>query len=226
MTVSVLVPYADQGCEWRRRAWDHVRTHYSAHHDDWQVVVGTSDAPWSKGAALADAYSRASGDVLVLADADSWTDPDTLRTAATTRTWAVPHSKVFRLSEGATERLYAGETPPHALPRASLARHVYTGPLGGGIVVLTRAAWETVGGVDPRFLGWGGEDVSLGWALATLVGPGLRLAAPLYHLWHPHPAPHRRGSPESEALVARYRAARLRPDRMAALVAEFAGVAA
>lgn len=226
MTVSVLVPFADQGDAWRARAWEHVQAHYARHHGDWQLVVGGCDAPWSKGAAMADAYSRAEGDVLVLADADSLTDPAVLRACTRTTGWAVPHGKVYRLTQAQTEVIYAGGDVPARPDSTPLYRRPYTGPLGGGIVVLTRAAYEAVGGIDPRYFGWGGEDVSLGWALDALVGPGERIGAPLWHLWHPHPAPRRRGSPESEALVARYRAARRRPDVMAALVAEHAQVAA
>lgn len=217
MSISILVPFADRGCEWRARAWGYVRNHYTTNHPDWELVVGAGDDdPWSKGAAIADALDRCTGDTLVLADADSWIDPDALRRAVSaSAAWAVPHGKVYRLSQRGTERLYAG-----TLQRGHTVRTPYIGPAGGGIVVVSRSAFEIVGGIDRRFLGWGGEDVSLGWALDTLIGPYTRIGAPLYHLWHPHPAPNLRGSPEAEALVARYRAARRDPQAMAALVAE------
>lgn len=219
VSVSVLVPYRPGPCPWRERAWEHVRAHYTAHHPGWEMVVGSCDGNWSKGAAVADAHSRAAGDVLVLADADSITTPDILRAAIEgvaggRHSWAVPHGRVYRLDQQATETVYAGG--PVRLGRT--VRPPYLGPAGGGVVVVTRAAYETVGGIDPRFAGWGGEDVSLGWALETLVGGHRRHGARLVHLWHPHPAPTLRGSPESEALVAHYRAARGRPDLMSALV--------
>lgn len=216
---AILVPYADQGCEWRRRAWEYVQAHYATNHPDWPVIVGSCGGPWSKGAALADAFARCDADLLVIADADSFVDPDVLRKAAARAEqfgWCVPHGQVKRLSQEATEAVYAGGS--HR--RGRLVRRTYHGPSGGGIVVLTREAWETVGGVDERYEGWGGEDVSFGWALHALVGAGSRIGAPLYHLWHPHPAPNLRGSPVSEALVAQYRAARRDPEHMRALVEE------
>lgn len=216
MTVSVLVPFVDQGCEHRARAWAYVRSHYSTNHRDWQLVVGTCDGVWSKGAAVADALSRADGDILVLADADSWCDPDALRLAVDTDApWVVPHGKVYRLNQRGTAKLYSG-----LLQRGHTARRPYIGPAGGGLVVLGREAYELVGGIDPRFAGWGGEDISFGWALDTLVGPYVRIGTPLHHLWHPHPAPNHRGSTETEALAARYKAARGDRSAMAALVAE------
>lgn len=215
MSVSVLVPYAAGGCPWRARAWDYVSSHYATNHPDWEVITGTCAGEWSKGAAVADALSRASGDTLVIADADSWVGADTMRRAvASDAAWVVPHGRVYRLTQRATETVYAGGI----IHRGSTVRRPYIGPAGGGIVVLSRKAFERVGGIDPRYLGWGGEDISFGWALEAIVGPYVRLGGPLQHLYHPHPAPTLRGTPESEALVAQYKAARHSPERMAALI--------
>ena len=84
---------------------------------------------------------------------------------------------------------------------------------------MSRAAYDRVHGIDPSFLGWGGEDLAFGWALDTLAGPHTRLTGTLVHLWHPHPAPKLRGSAESETLVARYRSARGVRRRMDAVIA-------
>jgi hypothetical protein len=219
VTVSVLVPFRDGGCEWRQQAWEYVRRLYEQRHPAWELVVGSCDGEWSKGAALDDAYRRAAGDVVVLADADSFCDPavlDRAVAATASSSWVVPHRMVHRLSARATEDVYAG-----GRPRASqVVRRPYMGPAGGGITVLTREAFELAGGIDPRFRGWGGEDLSFGWALHTLAGPGRRLGSPLWALWHPHPAPDRRGSSESEALAGRYRRARGDPEAMTALISE------
>lgn len=217
--VSIVVPRRDpEPCEWRRRAWSYVGAHYAEHHPAWELIEGVclEGVPWSKGAAVADGVARASGDVLIIADADSYVSPEGLSgaaQAALTTGWAQPHGKVFRLNQATTERLYAG------IPGArKLARATYEGPLGGGIVAITRAGYETVNGFDVRFLGWGGEDVSFGMAARTLIGFPEVMGVPLTHLWHPHPAPNLRGSPESEALVAQYVEALHRPRLMRALV--------
>lgn len=214
MSVSILVPYAS-GCSWRQRAWDYVRSQYESLHGDWELIEGTCVGEWSKGAAVRNASEKATGDVLVIADADSYTDPDVLRHAVDiVETWVIPHLMVYRLRDRSTERVYAGETPRPGWT----CRLPYVGPPGGGITVVTRDAYETVRGIDDRYIGWGGEDLSFGWALETLVGPSTRLDAVLWHLWHPHPAPKLRGSAESEALVAQYTAARYVPRLMRALI--------
>lgn len=212
--------------EWRARARVYVEQWYARHFPDVELFAGEcAAAEWSKGDAIADALQRAGSgaQVLVLADADSFMlDPADLRTAIDLVRlggfpFAVPHSKVYRLRTDETERI---ENAPELAPRLGFTvRPVYEGPIGGGITVVSREAFELVRGIDRRFLGWGGEDVAFGWALQTLAGEGRRLEGRLVHLWHPHPAPNLRGSPASEELVAQYRAARGVRRRMAAVVA-------
>ncbi len=221
MTVAVVVPYQPTD-EHRARARTFILDHYRQHHPTWELIEGNLPewVPWSKGAALNVAIETTDADVLVLADADSFIDPHVVADAVRlvevgAARWVVPHRLVHRLTEEATTAVYAGHRPR----LAEVVRRHYTGLAGGGIVVLTRTAYDTVGGIDPRFLGWGGEDLTFGWALGTLVGPHTRLTAPLVHLWHPHPAPNLRGSLESEALVAEYRAARGVPRLMRAVIA-------
>ncbi len=220
MTVSVVVPVGIGGCPWRQRAWDYVRARYEQLHPDWELVEGHCDGPWSKGLAVHEAVYLARGDVLVLADADSYTDADVLIEAVgqigSEHEWVTPHHMVLRMGIAGAKRIYRGDS----VHRGFCIRQPYPGLPGGGITVLSRSAYETVGGIDHRFYGWGGEDLSFGWALTTLVGPGGRLQGDLWHLWHPHPAPNHRGSAESEELVDRYRAALNEPDRMLALIEE------
>ena len=71
-------------------------------------------------------------------------------------------------------------------------------------------AYHQAGGFDPRFIGWGGEDTSLGAALSTLVGEPARLEASVWHLYHPmskHVAKIGRMSDVNEHLNRRYLAA-------------------
>lgn len=223
-STAVLMPSGITD-EWRARARVYVEQWYRRHFPSAELITGECPpaAEWSKGDAIADAFSRTSAEVLVLADADSFMlDPGHLRAAIDLvelagHPFAVPHSKVYRLRADETTRI---EDAPELAPRLGYtARPVYEGPIGGGITVVSRSAFELVRGIDRRFLGWGGEDLAFGWALQTLAGAGPRLEGRLVHLWHPHPAPNLRGSPASEELVAKYRAARGVPRRMAAVVA-------
>lgn len=223
MSVAVLMPVGGPPCPHRAGARNYVVARYQREHPDWALYFGVAGEPWSKGAAVADAFAQTAADVLVLADSDSFVDNGLLAECVTAcqagAAWAVPHHTVYRLTEEETGRVIAGKAPDER----KVVRFPYAGPVGGGIVVMRRDAYIAVNGVDERFYGWGGEDICLGMALWALVGPYVRRGSPLYHLWHPHPAPNLRGSPASEALVARYKAVRNNPAGMRALVREHRG---
>lgn len=210
VSVDLIVPVDDGGDPHRAAAWDLIRRRLADHHPAWRII--TSDAgpgTWSKGAAVADAVARSTASVLVIHDADSYVEPDNLAhavelVAGGAYPWFVPHRAIYRLNERETARVLAG----NIARRGHTIRTPYSAVPGGGITVVSRAAFDAVGGIDPRFVGWGGEDVAFGYALDTLVGAHGTGAAPLVHLWHPHPAPNLRGPPASEDLIAEYTAAR------------------
>ncbi|MFY1686491.1 NTP transferase domain-containing protein [Plantactinospora sp. WMMB782] len=203
--VSVLVPYRGDGGH-RDRAWVWLRKWWAEQHPTWQVVLGSCPSgPWMKAHAVNDALTRADGDILVVADADVWCDGLTLAVDAVRAgaPWAVPHGLVHRLSEQATAAVVAGATPGPRL--GGYAQRPYQGYEGGGIVVLTRHAYQRVP-LDPRFAGWGGEDEAWALALGTVLGRRWRGTAPLWHAWH---EPQKRlnrhvGSQPSQALLVRY----------------------
>lgn len=221
MTAAIIIPTRPSD-EWRARALEYVARWYQGHFPDVpKIICNSPTEEWSKGAAVAEgvAHQDAAGArVLIIADADSFLlDPHDLRAAIDlvahgTFSAVTPHRRVYRLRDKETVRL---EEDPTLAPRLGwTCRPVYDGPIGGGITVVDRNAYDDVNGIDPRFLGWGGEDICFGWALQTMAPPVHQGDGVLVHLWHPHPAPNLRGSAESEALVAKYRTARNVPRRM------------
>lgn len=175
---------------------------------------------WSKGAAVNPIANQTTSDVLILADADSFVAPEHLARAisqAVVRGWAMPHSVVKRLDRESSDRVIRG------IPgRQRLERSAYPALPGGGILVVTREAWDMVGGFDPRFRGWGGEDHCIGLALRCLTGNEInpRRICPLIHLWHPEAPNCRRPSDNNRWLDKRYRDARRDPELMRELVEE------
>src|SRR5690606_15194730 len=99
--VAVLVPWRSDGGP-RAAAWQWVANRWRRKYPDWQLVVGhCPDGPWSKGAAVADAFSRTDAPVLVIADADVWCGGVHYavdKVAIGQTKWAIPHWLVHRLS--------------------------------------------------------------------------------------------------------------------------------
>lgn len=211
--ISVVVPRAGD-CPHRARAWAWVRAQY----DGFEVVEGFADPNgWRKADAVADALTRATGDVLVVADADVWVENLTTSTNAVESgaPWAIPHTHVRRLTETGTGQFIAGAREEAEVEEEHFAAS------GGGIVILPRATYERVP-LDRRFIGWGGEDKSWANALTTIVGQPHREGQALWHLWHP-PQPRTSrtvGSAANDALRARYADARHRRRQMSELIEE------
>ena len=227
MSVAVIVPYR-AGCPHREAAWGWVQDRYATTCPDWDIVVGDSPTgPWCKALAVLDALRRTTADRLVIADADVWCE-QVRQATETPHPVVIPHRLVLRLDQSSTDRLLAGEQG-----EPTLDRYPYTGRAGGGVTILTRDVWNQVP-MDPRFIGWGQEDDAWWLAMIAVLPRPVRFKHDLIHLWHPpqpkmfpqrdgegEPPP-QWGSPESKALLERYEEARIRPDTMRALIAEFA----
>lgn len=204
----------------RERAWRHLAHRYAEDYAAWRVTLAEApEGPWCKAAAVNPAVARSEAEIIIVADADVWCDGlrEAVEAVKDGAPWAIPHDRVYRLTEAATEAFFSGgdwrDQP--------LAQRDYQGVIGGGFVVATRDVLRAVP-LDPRFTGWGNEDESWGVALQTLVGIQWRGEAPLIHCYHPpqERASRRWGSVESRALAKRYHRARNKPEQMRALIYE------
>lgn len=214
MPVSVVVPRAGD-CPHRDRAWEWVRKQY----EGLEVVEGWGDPDeWCKATAVEEALKLSTGDVLVVADADVYSEHlavaiDAVSTGA--HEWASPHRHIRRLTEEGTRRFIEGER------ETAPVEENHHAVLGGGIVVLTRETYERVP-LDRRFAGWGGEDHAWAAALRTLAGEPFIAPQPLWHLWHP---PQQRmsrkvGNVANDELRGRYIGAKFSPRQMRELIEE------
>ena len=219
-TVEVIVPY--WGTDPHRRAslkW--VTGMLTAQGLPTTVARRRKSVP--KAAALWPAIKRSDADILVLHDADCWCDglTESIETIASGEfVWGRPHRDVVRLSEAST----AFYCEHHALPNRreiSYDRTPYKGVTGGGVVIArTEVLLDCA--MDPRFDGWGQEDMALGNAIWTLYGPPLIGDADLIHLYH-EPAPridHMWGTEANKTLYTRYHHATTDRSEMLQLVAE------
>jgi hypothetical protein len=216
MAVAVVVPCRLDD-EHREAAWQWVSNRYADHHPDWQVVTGAGpDGPWVKALAVAEALGKTDADLIVLADADCWTEGLSWAVQKLAEwPWVIPHHYVHRLTQEATHAVLNG-----APLGGATAQHPYKGYAGGGFMALRRDVYEQVP-LDPRFVGWGQEDSAWHLALQKVAGQGIRGTADCWHLYHP-PQPRmsrQYGSEASQALLDRYATARS-ADAMKALLAE------
>lgn len=219
MTTHVVIPASNRDGAHRTRNRNYVQAWWESRGFRVHVAFCPT-VEWSKGATVNPAVAACSADVVVVADGDSLIPDDRLETAisdAGAFGWGVGHLSIRRLTEDATVALIAGKPG-----RLRTERSAYPGVAGGGIVMVRKDAWMQVGGFDPRYLGWGGEDYSLGIALRTVTGfnPEPRRRGVLTHLWHPKAPAHNSPSLATRLLHRRYCSARSDRDSMLALVEE------
>ena len=200
--ISLLVPFRTDHAE-RERNWRWLEAYWRAQMPEAEIIMGTDDhRPFCKTHAVNDAFSRASGDVIVMLDADCYISAATIRECARlireARAWGkplwyLPYRRFYRLTEEASLRLLATDPAhPKAFPDPPLDSELEShGGISFGhwygalIQVMPREAFEAAGGMDERFRGWGGEDVSFMHAVDTLYGRHKTFNGPVYHVHHP-----------------------------------------
>jgi hypothetical protein len=201
--ISILVPFRadDAG---RAATWAWLKRYWTWALPGAELIVGRDDGvPFSKSCAVNDAAKRATGDVFVLMDADAYLAAEAVTHVAMelrsshARTWCMPYKGFWRINRGRSQDLL--DTDPRQAMQIRLPpkpENVQGGKAAweyayhlrafcGLCMVLPAAAFREVGGMDPRFRGWGSEDSSFGMALDTLWAPRRYCddheAA---HLWH------------------------------------------
>lgn len=189
--MRVIVPYrADNGH--RDRLWAFLRTHYWAGFD---ITLGHHhDGPFNRAKAVNQA-ARGDWDVAVIADADTWVPYDQLaeaiHTAKTSGKLTAAFTTVAELTRGTTETILSSQSL--ATPTSVLRIRRKDIDTQSSMLVIRRDLWDSIGGMDERFQGWGGEDNAF-WKAATLhAGQPERIHGHAYHLWHPPAADKHRG---------------------------------
>lgn len=214
MSVDIILPYAGNDV-YRASALSYVSSRWESLGVN--VVVGETGEPFSKARAVFDALKTSTADIIVVHDADSWSDatPAAITSVAVgAASWVVPFRTVRRLDEAATKAIIEDgaemggkliKTPHRMVP-------------GGGICVLHREHYEQAP-LDPRFVGWGHEDECWGLALQHLLGRPTITGDILWHLYHP-PADksHTPDKKYSRYMRGLYNRARRKPAEMDSLL--------
>lgn len=202
-TVSILVPINIHPDTHRAADWKWLKQYWRYHYPTAELVIGQdAHVPFSKTRAVNNAASRAHGNIFVIADADCFIDINHVKAAIAQiqtsrhRLWMIPYRRFYRLSEQATARILRSSPhhpyheptppPPSDIEPGGVDPSHYGHHYAAMIMILPRQAFYAVGGMDPRFCGWGGEDISFMYAVDTLWGPHKTSKNDVLHLYHEH----------------------------------------
>lgn len=200
----MLIPYYG-ACEWRERNLRLVKRYWAEEFPDWQTLVVSLPG---RALSLNEALSMSSGDVIVYADADSLVPPAQARQmvtdAAAGPVFVRGYSDYCRLTREASMAARA------SVPVSGFGPNVVEWQMrearSHGVAACRRSILKACHGYDPRFTGWGYDDLSLD-LLRGARWEESRVEGPLYHLWHPADPASMDGHPlleMSSALYERY----------------------
>jgi hypothetical protein len=217
LKLSFLIPYQSNGDKDRRRAFEFVKARIAHLWPDAEICIGKDDSGvsgYSKPRMINNAARKATGDILVIIDADVICPREAIDQAVRLiesgeANWVIPFGSVKRLSGKSTNKLLAGNPDTDVYPDEAVGGS--QGP--GAINVLPRAAWKAVGGYDEGFKDWGVEDAAFVFALDKIYGVHTRLDEhEAYHLWHNRLTGMRRK--ENSLRFKRYKQFASEPDKL------------
>lgn len=177
--VTVVVPWRDSGCEYRRRNLRELQAWLEPL--GWPIILADSTAKdFNRSEARNNGVKKAQTPIVVLHDADLHIELQALReTVAMVRRYGGmrhPYRICRYLDEDNTQLLLKGRTPRQIL-RA-------TRDAPGGAAVIRREDYLSIGGYDESYTGWGFEDLDFGARCKAAIGQTWGRTYG-YHLWHP-----------------------------------------
>lgn len=191
--MSILVSYRPDG-KARQENWEWLREYWKYEMPGAQVCVADDGGvPFSRAASLNLAFEQAQGDILWIADADFMMRGPALHATADlmrrnramgVKCWYYGSNALYRTKKKTRDKIIRSD-PANPYHWSANVDDTHRTEAPASDLVLTRECFESVGGYDPRFRGWCGEEFAMTTVLRTLWGPGHRLGAPLIHLWHP-----------------------------------------
>lgn len=236
--VTVIIPVRLPMQEDRSRNLGFVRAWWDALGYRVRYATATSDIPWCKGRLWNEALAKVDTPLTILTDADIVMPQGVDHAVEAIRSGVAGFTRfgmVIRLSDMATKFLLSGGNPIHATPRYThrmMLEENITNSWPGQVPIIGKTELLRQVPFDPRFIGWGGEDHAWGFAAKTMFKARLDewgMELPYWatrndvvHLYH---APQERmnrqhGSPECEALHARYKMADGKPKKMEQILKE------
>ncbi|MCA1059074.1 glycosyltransferase [Rossellomorea aquimaris] len=186
--ISILIPYQPTN-KAREISFNWIVNFYKITLPEAQICIGyTSNEFFSRSLAINKAARKATGDVFVIVDADIICSPDVIRNAVNSlneAAWIIPFTSIEDISQNSTLTLFKQPPKWPILQHLKTSKRLKGGIRVGGINILRKESFYSVGGFDERFIGWGGEDDAFCSAMNTICGDFTRLNESVFHLWHP-----------------------------------------
>jgi hypothetical protein len=197
MKAVILVPRRNDDGP-RDALWAWCKAWWRANLPELPIFEGEhTEGLFNRSAAVNTAAKKAGKwDVAVIIDADVICDPGRVREAVKLTAGemkdrlVLPFDRRHNLSPSGSMRIRNGDQGSW---KGYIAK-TYT-EMCSSCVMVSRSLWDTVGGFDEEFAGWGFEDTAFSLACETFGEPMHKIEGELWHLWHPTAPEGRKGTP-------------------------------
>jgi predicted glycosyltransferase involved in capsule biosynthesis len=195
MKFSALIPYKPNDF-YRIKNFDIVTKRWEEKIPDVELIIGVNnDLYFNRSKAVNEAARQATGDYFIIVDGDIVFGTkliDKIADIVANHPWIIPWSRCYALSKEYSAKFY--EDNVFVLPKKLFIKDLqrYDKEIDGPNIngpymnVMSGEAFAAIGGMDERFVGWGGEDEAMAAALTTLVGKPFRMNEQIIHLYHDH----------------------------------------
>jgi hypothetical protein len=196
--------------DWRVRLMEYVTAHLERAGVEYILSPDPQPGPFNRARAKNFGAEIAIGkdyDIIIFHDADmvihDWEYENLIYRADEFGQLVIGFNEYRALTAAGTSMLLSGQlVDPWQVP---VAQATVSWSLGG-IIAMTTAAYEHVGGYDERFRGWGCEDTAFAVASGVALDGKQRLEGSACHLWHEHASGYQTDEDNifNAALLARY----------------------
>ena len=176
---SIIIPWRDSGCPWRRRSFQYVMRHMDPYSP---IVVDNGANPFSRSGSKNLGAELCESDVVLFLDADTvipHAQIDAAIEKARGGSVVYPYTEYHSMNMRSTKNIYSGFRPT-----GDISQWHIDWATGGG-VAMPKEVFLEIGRYDEEFIDWGMEDAAI-LVMARKHGIDIeRIEGNCYHLWHP-----------------------------------------
>lgn len=183
MKQQIIIPWRDTDCIYRRKHFDFLVDYYSQEFD---IVIGDNEGEFNRSAARNAGVEKSTSELSVLIDADNFIKHENIYEAielAKKNNALVKPFKFFGyITEESTESFY------EFFGILDIKYNFINDPqkgFTGGAYVMKKSLWQSIGGMDEGFIGWGAEDDAFHLLVEKKLGRVLYGSGMDIHLYHP-----------------------------------------
>jgi predicted glycosyltransferase involved in capsule biosynthesis len=183
MKQQIIIPWRDMDCIYRRKHFDFLVDYYSQEFD---VILGDNEGDFNRSAARNAGVEKSTSAISVVIDADNFIKHqhiyEAIELAKQKNALVKPFKYFGYITEESTDKFY------EFFGLADIHYDFINEPqrgFTGGAYVMKKSLWQSIGGMDEGFIGWGAEDDAFHIIVEKKLGKIFYGSGTDIHLYHP-----------------------------------------